>query len=157
MGKIEYNNYVEVGILLKEIECDATQIEIGDVHFQIANIEQFPFFRFEEPLKIRNKAIIEYYVKIMKAFISICNLIIQEDKDIHVIEEFIVNFTNTLENQHFSTELIPMAKEVNDLYYKAKNELLRNNLDDISEKLITLRNLIFKNWTFIEQKEGRDI
>ena len=61
MGKIDYNNYVEVGILLKEIECDATQIEIGDVHFQIANIEQFPFFRFEEPLKIRNKAIIEYY------------------------------------------------------------------------------------------------
>jgi len=134
---------------LREIECDAAQIEIGDAHFQIAYIEQFPFFRFEEPLNIRNKAIIEYYVKIMKAFISICNLIIQEDKDIHVLEAFIVNFTNTLENQHFSTVLIPMAKEVNDLYYKAKNELLRNNLDDISEKLITLRNLIFKNWTFI--------
>lgn len=144
----ELKSYIELANLARNLETQASLIETGDAHFNIACIERFPYFDGAQLQETRNEAMKEYLQMLIKAFICTCKFIIDATEPIvlEAIDSSVVYLCNVIASRRVQVQLLPMAKPVYDMYNDAYAKLLRNQLPDNVSHLEKLKKSIFHGW-----------
>ena len=112
MTENEIKNYIELGNLVVKIEAQVFNIEKGDLNFQIACIDKYPFFDGSGLLKLRKDALKEYYEMLITAFFCSCKFT-YETSDTTILEAInacVVHLNDVIARRSFAVQGLPMAK-----------------------------------------------
>ena len=93
MTENEIKNYLELGNLVIKIEAQEFNIEKGDLNFQFACLDRFPFFDGSGLVELRKDALKEYYEMLIAAFFCSCKFT-YETIDSTILETIKVHPTN---------------------------------------------------------------
>lgn len=148
MTENEVKNYLELGSLVLKIEAQVLNIEQGDLNFQIACIDRFPFFDGSKLVELRKDALKEYYEMLMTAFFCSCKFT-YETSDTTILEAInacVVHLNMVIAHREFAVQKLPMARLLNDLYNCAHSKLLKIELKDNAINLERLKKSIFHGW-----------
>lgn len=116
MSEKDIIDYIQLDNLIQKINVQANQIETGDLHYKIAYIEQFPFFKGDELLETRYLALREYLQMLVLAFMSACNFINNspDSRTLELVDSSIVFLNGILARRQVVFQPIPMAKTISD-------------------------------------------
>ena len=147
----EIKNCIELGNLVANIEAHAYNIETGDLGFQIACLDRYPFFDGSKLVKLRKDALKEYYEMLIAAFLYSCKLT-YETADATILEAIntcVVRLNTVLAHRGFTVQLLPLAKTLYDLYNCAYTKLIKAGLKENALNLEKLKKSIFHGWIAI--------
>ncbi len=144
----ELKSYIELANLARSLETQASLIETGDDHFNIACIERFPYFDGAQLHEVRNEAVKEYLPMLIKAFVCSCKFTIDATEPIvlEAIDSSVVYLCNIIASRRVQVQLLPMAKPLYDMYNEAYAKLLHNQLKENASHLETFKKNIFHGW-----------
>lgn len=147
MDKIENEiiNCLQLENMALKLEAMADNIETGDAYYNFSCLEKFPYFDGSQALETRNAALKEYLEMLIRAFVYSCKLI-NDATEIVALEHInssVVHLCNVIALKKVNVQLLPMAKELHDLYNNAHAKLMRNGLKDNAVKFELLKKSIF--------------
>lgn len=144
----EIVNCLQLDNLALKLEVMADNIHIGDAYYTINCIEKYPFFDGGHALETRNAALKEYLELLIRAFIYSCKLINDSTEEVLLesIDSSVVHVFNIIASRKVKVQLLPMAKELRDLYNSAHARLMKNGLNSYAVNLEKLRKVIFLSW-----------
>lgn len=148
MTENEIKNYIELGNLVVKIDAQVFNIEEGDLNFQIASIDRFPFFDGSELVESRKYALKEYYEMLITAFFCSCKFFYETSDSIilEAIDACVVHLNNVIAHRSFAVQGLPMANTLHDLYNYAYAKLYKIGLKDYASDLERLKKSIFHGW-----------
>lgn len=150
MDKIENEivNCLQLDNLALKLEVMADNINIGDAYYTINCIEKYPFFDGNHALETRNVALEEYLELLVRVFIYSCRLINDSTDELLLesIDSSVVQVFNVITSRKVKVQLLPMAKELRDLYDSSHARLMKIGLNSYAVNLEKLRNSIFLGW-----------
>lgn len=150
MDKIENEiiNCLQLDNMALKLEVMADSIQIGDAYYTINYIDKYPFFDGSHDLETRNAALKEYFEMLIRTFIYSCKLI-NDSTSVVLLESInssVVHVVNVIASRKVKVQLLPMAKELRDLYDSAHIRLMKNGLNRFADNLEKLKKSIFLSW-----------
>ena len=151
MTENEIIDYLQLDLLARKIELQASNIQKSELGYQLAYLEYFPFFDIKGAAAAHKEELRKYYELLTKAFYNICK-IINETSEPTILEA--VNYSveylhRVLADRDFIVQLLPLAQILSSLYNSAHTKLIKAGLEENAKHLEELRRRIFLSWSII--------
>lgn len=148
MNENDIKNYLELGNLVVKIQAQVFNIEKGDLGFQFASIDKYPFFDASGLVELRKDALKEYYEMLITAFYCSCKFT-YETSDLTILNAInacVEKLNGVIADRGFAVEGLPLATPLNNLYNCAYTKLIKSGLRDNALNLEILKKSIFHGW-----------